>query len=144
MFLSSTGFSKIGGFPGLLERYGSAISAVNLSSTDGESLILNIESVAESNALAGIKPSVDSVAASPNISTSLTCALPPSKAFVMLRDISDPEMPWLGYVLGQTPASIWYWCADQVRKNFFKIYLSRLYFSYLYPKSRQKNFTTFH
>ncbi|VDL59238.1 unnamed protein product [Hymenolepis diminuta] len=106
ILLTGIGFSKIGGFPGLLERYGSAISAVNLSSTDGESLILNIESVAESNALVGIKPSVDSVASSPNISTSLTCALPSSKAFVMLRDVSDPEMPWLGYILGQTPASI--------------------------------------
>ena len=32
----------------------------------------------------------------------------------MLRGVSDPEMPWLGFVLGQTPATIWYWCSDQM------------------------------
>ena len=32
----------------------------------------------------------------------------------MLRGISDPEMPWLGFILGQTPATIWYWCSDQM------------------------------
>ncbi|VDO01618.1 unnamed protein product [Rodentolepis nana] len=114
ILLTGMGFSKIGGFPGLLAHYGSAVSAINLSSPEGESLILNIESVASSISLADINPSVDSVAASPNISTNLTCALPSSNAFVMLRGISDPEMPWLGYILGQTPASIWYWCADQM------------------------------
>jgi sodium/myo-inositol cotransporter 3 len=33
---------------------------------------------------------------------------------VMLRGPSDPEMPWPGFLLGQTPGSIWYWCSDQV------------------------------
>ena len=33
---------------------------------------------------------------------------------VMLRGPSDPEMPWPGFLFGQTPASIWYWCSDQV------------------------------
>ena len=32
----------------------------------------------------------------------------------MLRGVADTEMPWLGFFLGQTPASIWYWCSDQV------------------------------
>lgn len=26
----------------------------------------------------------------------------------------DEDIPWPGFILGQTPASIWYWCADQV------------------------------
>lgn len=33
---------------------------------------------------------------------------------VLLRHPSDPEMPWPGFLFGQSPASIWYWCADQV------------------------------
>lgn len=44
----------------------------------------------------------------------LECGLPNPKAFQMLRGLSDPDMPWLGFLLGQTPASIWYWCSDQV------------------------------
>ena len=28
----------------------------------------------------------------------------------MLRPLSDPDMPWLGFIMGQTPASIWYFC----------------------------------
>ncbi|KAM7533344.1 hypothetical protein Aperf_G00000125976 [Anoplocephala perfoliata] len=112
--LTGFGFSKIGGFGGLLKYYGSAISGINLNTTEGESLVLNIENVAHSEVLMGRTPTVDSVATSPNISTNLTCSLPSSNAFVMLRGISDPEMPWLGYIFGQTPASIWYWCADQM------------------------------
>lgn len=44
----------------------------------------------------------------------LKCGIPNPKAFQMLRSIDDPDMPWLGFLLGQTPASIWYWCSDQV------------------------------
>ena len=43
-----------------------------------------------------------------------TCHVINEKWDVMLRDPSDPDMPWPGFLLGQTPASIWYWCADQV------------------------------
>ena len=43
-----------------------------------------------------------------------TCGYPPEKSWHMLRGPSDPDMPWPGFLLGQTPASIWYWCADQV------------------------------
>ncbi len=42
------------------------------------------------------------------------CGMPNPNAFRMLRGINDPDMPWLGFLLGQTPASIWYWCSDQV------------------------------
>ena len=47
-------------------------------------------------------------------STEYKCALPNPKAFQILRDVSDEDMPWLGFFLGQTPSSIWYWCTDQV------------------------------
>ena len=43
-----------------------------------------------------------------------TCHWPDRQAFRMLRDADDPYMPWLGFLLGQTPGSIWYWCTDQV------------------------------
>lgn len=42
------------------------------------------------------------------------CGIPSPNAFRMLRDINDHDMPWLGFLLGQTPASVWYWCSDQV------------------------------
>lgn len=42
------------------------------------------------------------------------CARPKDDSFLMLRSLDDPDMPWLGFLLGQTPASIWYWCADQM------------------------------
>uniref|UniRef100_A0A8C6VAA0 Solute carrier family 5 member 3 n=1 Tax=Neogobius melanostomus TaxID=47308 RepID=A0A8C6VAA0_9GOBI len=32
----------------------------------------------------------------------------------ILRGPTDPDLPWPGFLLGQTPASLWYWCADQV------------------------------
>ena len=43
------------------------------------------------------------------------CAVPRRNAFTILRGINDKDMPWLGFFLGQTPGSIWYWCSDQVR-----------------------------
>ncbi|XP_046336369.2 sodium/myo-inositol cotransporter-like [Haliotis rufescens] len=43
-----------------------------------------------------------------------TCHHPDKQAFRMLRGAGDDYMPWLGFLLGQTPGSIWYWCTDQV------------------------------
>ena len=37
----------------------------------------------------------------------------------MLRNPVDSDMPWPAFLLGQTPASIWYWCADQVKMGVF-------------------------
>ncbi|XP_051284295.1 sodium/myo-inositol cotransporter [Dicentrarchus labrax] len=39
---------------------------------------------------------------------------PKPDALKILRGPRDPDLPWPGFLLGQTPASIWYWCADQV------------------------------
>ncbi|XP_033116002.1 sodium/myo-inositol cotransporter-like isoform X2 [Anneissia japonica] len=43
-----------------------------------------------------------------------TCGYPREDSFQMLRDPVNSDMPWAGFLLGQTPASIWYWCADQM------------------------------
>ena len=32
----------------------------------------------------------------------------------MLRDLSDPNLPWLGFIIGALPGITWYLCADQV------------------------------
>merc|ERR1712233_185373 len=40
--------------------------------------------------------------------------VPSNKSMKLLRSIDDPEMPWLPFVVGQTIASVWYWCTDQV------------------------------
>ncbi|GBM46918.1 Sodium/myo-inositol cotransporter [Araneus ventricosus] len=42
------------------------------------------------------------------------CGKPREDAWMLLRSWDDPDMPWLGFLLGQTPASIWYWCTDQM------------------------------
>nr|CDS22582.1 sodium:myo inositol cotransporter [Echinococcus granulosus] len=104
VLLTAIGFSKIGGFKGLLDFYGAAISAIDVNATAGAALIMNIRGVASSEASAGLTPTVDSVAASPNTSVDLKHALPSRSTFVMLREVTDPTMPWLGYIPGQTPA----------------------------------------
>jgi len=43
-----------------------------------------------------------------------TCGHPRDDAWFMLRDATTSDMPWPAFLLGQTPASIWYWCTDQV------------------------------
>ncbi|CAM2721410.1 unnamed protein product [Rotaria socialis] len=43
-----------------------------------------------------------------------TCDQPTIESFQMLKPISDPCMPWLGFFLGHTPNIIWYWCSDQM------------------------------
>ncbi|CAD5117314.1 DgyrCDS6100 [Dimorphilus gyrociliatus] len=43
-----------------------------------------------------------------------TCGIPPNDSWTMLRDPMSKSMPWPGFLFGQTPASIWYWCADQM------------------------------
>ena len=49
------------------------------------------------------------------IDGNVTCGgVPRPDSFVMLRDPGHSDMPWPGFLLGQTPASVWYWCADQV------------------------------
>lgn len=71
-----------------------------------------------------------------------TCGMPAEEAWTMLRSPSDPDMPWPAFLLGQTPASIWYWCADQVSlirmyiTNFSSVILCTLYsnfMSYILP-----------
>jgi sodium/myo-inositol cotransporter 3 len=49
-----------------------------------------------------------------NLTVLGTCNKPTMKSFQMLRPISDPDMPWLGFFLGHTPNTIWYWCSDQM------------------------------
>ncbi|KAK2191259.1 hypothetical protein NP493_56g00025 [Ridgeia piscesae] len=43
-----------------------------------------------------------------------SCGLPPKNAWNMLRQPLDEEMPWAGFIFGQTTSSLWYWCADQM------------------------------
>ncbi|XP_061917606.1 sodium/myo-inositol cotransporter-like isoform X1 [Entelurus aequoreus] len=54
---------------------------------------------------------------SPNLTYSESChhyLNPKPDALKILRGPKDPDLPWPGFLLGQTPASIWYWCTDQV------------------------------
>uniref|UniRef100_A0A8C6V188 Sodium/myo-inositol cotransporter n=1 Tax=Neogobius melanostomus TaxID=47308 RepID=A0A8C6V188_9GOBI len=63
-------------------------------------------------------PNVTSIMLSyPNLTYSNSCLLhldPKPASLKILRGPTDPDLPWPGFLLGQTPASLWYWCADQV------------------------------
>ncbi|XP_007904148.1 sodium/myo-inositol cotransporter [Callorhinchus milii] len=60
-------------------------------------------------------PNVTSILTSFNLSSSETCHIHPKEdALKILREPSDEDVPWPGFLLGQTTASVWYWCADQV------------------------------
>ena len=73
-----------------------------------------VQNLAGSNTTAAaVFPAAEFVIPS-NRSALLECGKPRADSWYMLRDASDPDMPWPGFLLGQTPASIWYWCADQV------------------------------
>ncbi|KAH8861474.1 Sodium/myo-inositol cotransporter [Schistosoma japonicum] len=105
-------FTKIsvGGFQGLLTAYGGAIAEVNISSSEGENLLSTMILTAEAKNIT----SLIQLSSEPTVDSRLKCALPSRKAFKLLREIDDPDMPWLGFLFGQTPSSIWYWCADQM------------------------------
>lgn len=48
--------------------------------------------------------------ASPNLTYHESCdhhLQPKPQSLKLLRGIQDPDLPWLGFILGQTPASIW-------------------------------------
>eukprot|EP00794_Sanderia_malayensis_P008235 gene8235-9117_t len=63
----------------------------------------------------GLRTSYMNAMAKEVINGNVTCGgVPRPDSFVMLRDPGHSDMPWPGFLLGQTPASIWYWCADQV------------------------------
>ncbi|XP_068165888.1 sodium/myo-inositol cotransporter-like isoform X2 [Antennarius striatus] len=86
--LAGISFFKVGGLEGVRTKYMQAtpnISAILLSSSN---LTLS-ESCSHH-----LKPKPDSLK--------------------LLRGPLDPDLPWPGFLLGQTPASLWYWCSDQV------------------------------
>lgn len=110
MFPHFSGFVRVGGFSGLLVGYGHAIAPVNASAPASAQLLHQLADAA----LRTNNTSLAELSADPGVDASLRCSLPSTQAFRLLRGLNDPDMPWLGFLLGQTPASIWYWCADQV------------------------------
>ncbi|XP_062906370.1 sodium/myo-inositol cotransporter-like [Mobula hypostoma] len=60
-------------------------------------------------------PNVTAIVTTFNLSSTNTCHIHPKEdSLKMLREPTDEDVPWPGFLLGQTPASAWYWCADQV------------------------------
>nr|XP_018669842.1 sodium/myo-inositol cotransporter isoform X1 [Ciona intestinalis] len=39
---------------------------------------------------------------------------PNPQSFKMFKGINDPKLPLFGFIFGQTPSTLWYWCTDQV------------------------------
>ncbi|KAJ8252976.1 hypothetical protein GJAV_G00207790 [Gymnothorax javanicus] len=85
-------------------------------------LILAAISLAKVGGLEGVQtkymqatPNLTAILASGNFTHPSTCPIQPkAQALKALRDPLDEDFPWPGFLLGQTPSSIWYWCADQV------------------------------
>ncbi|XP_054471266.1 sodium/myo-inositol cotransporter [Anoplopoma fimbria] len=88
----------------------------------GGALTLTILSLIKVGGLEGVRtkymlavPNVTAIMAAGNFTYSPSCRIEPkSNALHVLRGPLDEDVPWPGFLLGQTPASIWYWCADQV------------------------------
>ncbi|XP_038244643.1 sodium/myo-inositol cotransporter [Dermochelys coriacea] len=60
-------------------------------------------------------PNITSILLTYNLSNTNFCHVyPKPDALKMLREPTDEDIPWPGFLFGQTPASVWYWCADQV------------------------------
>uniref|UniRef100_A0A8D0H1L5 Sodium/myo-inositol cotransporter n=1 Tax=Sphenodon punctatus TaxID=8508 RepID=A0A8D0H1L5_SPHPU len=60
-------------------------------------------------------PNITSILLNYNLSDTNFCHVHPKPdSLKMLREPTDEDVPWPGFLLGQTPASVWYWCADQV------------------------------
>ncbi|KAM6934297.1 sodium/myo-inositol cotransporter [Xenentodon cancila] len=88
----------------------------------GGALTLTIISLVKVGGLEGVRtkymqavPNVSAIVAAGNYTYSPSCHIDPKpNALRILRGPLDEDIPWPGFILGQTPASIWYWCADQV------------------------------
>ncbi|XP_070828257.1 sodium/myo-inositol cotransporter-like [Chaetodon trifascialis] len=88
----------------------------------GGALILTTISLVKVGGLEGVRtkymqavPNVSAITASGNFTYSPSCHIEPKPdSLRILRGPLDEDMPWPGFIFGQTPASIWYWCADQV------------------------------
>lgn len=60
-------------------------------------------------------PNITSILLTHNFTNTNSCHVTPKPdSLKMLREPTDEDIPWPGFLLGQTPASVWYWCADQV------------------------------
>ncbi|XP_076857750.1 sodium/myo-inositol cotransporter [Brachyhypopomus gauderio] len=87
-------------------------------------LTLTVISLVKMGGLDGVRqkymeavPNVTAILIHHNYSFTYTnsCRIHPKPdSLRLLRGPLDEDIPWPGFLLGQTPASIWYWCADQV------------------------------
>lgn len=88
----------------------------------GGALTLTIISLVKVGGMEGVRtkymqavPNISAIIASGNFSYNPSCNVQPKpNSLRILRGPLDEDIPWPGFLLGQTPASIWYWCADQV------------------------------
>eukprot|EP00795_Rhopilema_esculentum_P004351 gene4351-20571_t len=81
----------------------------------GGALLMTFMGFDKVGGYSGLRIKYMNAMASDVIAGNHTCGgVPRPDSFVMLRDPGHSDMPWPGFLLGQTPASIWYWCADQV------------------------------
>ncbi|KAA3670322.1 uncharacterized protein DEA37_0003055, partial [Paragonimus westermani] len=71
--------------------YGQAIASTDLQTADSGALLLSLTNVTLSTNIT----SRAELAAYSGVDPSLGCSLPSPKAFRLLREVDDPDMPWL-------------------------------------------------
>ncbi|KAL3318596.1 Sodium/myo-inositol cotransporter [Cichlidogyrus casuarinus] len=115
--LSCFAFARFGtvDLHALLSNFSASISPVNMSLPLGTKLIDQLVMASDRRPNYTFDQIMREDEAGPgDLTAMLNCRLPSRNAFIMLGPISDKEIPWLGFLLGQIPGSIWYWCADQM------------------------------
>ncbi|KAK3720045.1 hypothetical protein QZH41_015449, partial [Actinostola sp. cb2023] len=80
----------------------------------GGSLIVAIMGFSEVGGYSGLKEKYMQAVSNDTLFSNSTCGRPRPDSFIMLRDPIHSDIPWPGFIIGETIISIWYWCADQV------------------------------
>ncbi|EDO43582.1 predicted protein [Nematostella vectensis] len=69
---------------------------------------------AEVGGYEGLKSKYMVAVSNHTLHSNTSCGWPRQDSFKLLRDPVYSDIPWPGFIIGETIVSIWYWCADQV------------------------------
>ncbi|XP_038046869.1 sodium/glucose cotransporter 4-like isoform X2 [Patiria miniata] len=78
------------------------------------STILTVISLVKVGGYEGLKEKYMEAIPEETLYSNSTCGIPRSDSWQMLRDPVNSDIPWAGFIFGQTWSTLWYWCADQM------------------------------
>ena len=112
--LHFSAFIEVGGMPALYAKYMHAV-AEPLVSNATDALVYSSDASLYG---ANLTLSNNTVTALSVVAND-TCGKPRDDAFHMFRDPVNSDLPWPGVVFRATFASLWNWCADQVKGVYY-------------------------